>query len=58
MGMKGAGGLDKIIGSTTINVSRKVKTPVLVIPHDATYTPIKHITYASDFTYKTSTPAV
>jgi nucleotide-binding universal stress UspA family protein len=54
MGMKGAGGLDKIIGSTTTNVSRKVKTPVLVIPHDTTYTPIKHITYASDFTYKTS----
>lgn len=55
MGMKGAGGLDKIIGSTTTNVARKVKTPVLVVPHDATYTPIKHITYASDFTYKTST---
>jgi nucleotide-binding universal stress UspA family protein len=54
MGMKGAGGLDKIIGSTTTNVSRKVKTAVLVIPHDATYIPIKHITYASDFTYKTS----
>jgi nucleotide-binding universal stress UspA family protein len=55
MGMKGAGGLDKIIGSTTTNVSRKVKTPVLVIPHDAVYTPVKHITYASDFTYRTST---
>ncbi|MBO9199056.1 MULTISPECIES: universal stress protein [Niastella] len=55
MGMKGAGGLDKIIGSTTINVSRKVKTPVLVVPHDAAYTPIKNITYASDFSYKTST---
>jgi len=55
MGMKGAGGIDKIIGSTTTNVARKVQTPVLVIPHDADYTPIKHITYASDFTYKTST---
>jgi nucleotide-binding universal stress UspA family protein len=54
MGMKGAGGLDKIIGSTTTNVARKVKTPVLVIPHDVNYTPVKHITYASDFTYKTS----
>lgn len=54
MGMKGAGGLDKIIGSTTTNVARKVKTPVLVIPHDAAYAPIKHITYASDFSYKTS----
>ena len=54
MGMKGAGGIDKIIGSTTTNVARKVKTPVLVIPHDTAYTPIKHITYASDFSYKTS----
>jgi nucleotide-binding universal stress UspA family protein len=54
MGMKGAGGLDKIIGSTTTNVTRKVKTPVLVIPHDAIYKPIQHITYASDFSYKSS----
>jgi nucleotide-binding universal stress UspA family protein len=54
MGMKGAGGLDKIIGSTTTNVARKVTTPVLVIPHDTAYTPIKHITYASDFSYKSS----
>jgi Universal stress protein UspA and related nucleotide-binding proteins len=54
MGMKGAGGLDKIIGSTTTNVTRKVKTPVLVIPHDAGYRPISCITYASDFSYTTS----
>ena len=54
MGMKGAGGLDKIIGSTTTNVIRKVKTPVLIVPHDAGYKPIRHITYASDFTYNTS----
>ena len=54
MGMKGAGGLDKIVGSTTTNVIRKVKTPVLIVPHDAGYKPIQHITYASDFTYNTS----
>lgn len=48
MGMKGAGGLDKIIGSTTTNVVRKVKVPVLVIPEKATYQPINHITYAYD----------
>lgn len=48
MGMKGAGGLDKIIGSTTTNVIRKVKMPVLVIPEKATYQPINHITYAYD----------
>jgi nucleotide-binding universal stress UspA family protein len=54
MGMKGAGGLDKIVGSTTINVTRKLKTPVLIVPHDASYKPVKHITYASDFSYRTS----
>lgn len=54
MGMKGAGGIDKIIGSTTTNVIRKVKIPVLIIPHDAGYKPIQHITYASDFSYKTN----
>lgn len=48
MGMKGAGGLDKIIGSTTTNVIRKLKSPVLVIPEKATYIPIQHITYAYD----------
>ena len=54
MGMKGAGGLDKIVGSTTINVTRKLKTTVLIIPHDASYKPIQHITYASDFSYRVS----
>jgi len=54
MGMKGAGGLDKIIGSTTTNVTRKVKTPVLVVPHDASYQAIRRITYASDFSYNKS----
>jgi len=53
MGIKGAGGLDKIIGSTTINTIRKVKTPVLIIPHDASFRAIKDIVYASDFSYKT-----
>lgn len=48
MGMKGAGGLDKIIGSTTTNVIRKLKVPVLVIPEKATYQPVNHITYAYD----------
>jgi len=48
MGMKGAGGLDKIIGSTTTNVIRKLKAPVLVIPEKATYQAIQHITYAYD----------
>jgi len=54
MGMKGAGGLGKIIGSTTISVIRKSNTPVLIVPHDARYSPVKDIVYASDFSYTTS----
>jgi nucleotide-binding universal stress UspA family protein len=53
MGIKGAGGLDKIIGSTTVNTIRKVKTPVLVVPHDADFRVIKDIVYASDYKNKT-----
>jgi nucleotide-binding universal stress UspA family protein len=49
MGMKGVGGLDKLIGSTTTNCLRKLKTPVLIIPQDANFAEYKHITYATDF---------
>lgn len=52
MGFKGHVGLDKMIGSTTINAVRKVNIPVVIVPHDVPYTPIKVITYASDFSYK------
>jgi nucleotide-binding universal stress UspA family protein len=51
MGMKGAGGIDKMIGSTTTNAIRKLKKPVLVIPERCTFSAIKNITYASDFSY-------
>ncbi len=54
IGMKGAGGFEKIIGSTTTNVLHKVKTPVLIIPHDAGYKTISSIVYASDFSYQSS----
>lgn len=49
MGMKGAGGFEKIIGSTTVNVLHKVKTPVLIVPHDAAYRQLVALIYASDF---------
>lgn len=54
MGMKGAGGIEKIIGSTTTNVIRKIKKSVLIIPHDAVYRSISSITYSTDFSYKTN----
>jgi nucleotide-binding universal stress UspA family protein len=52
MGMKGVGGLDKLIGSTTINAIRKVRVPVLIIPQDAQFQPLQHITYATDLHYE------
>ncbi len=55
MGMKGVGGLDKLIGSTTVNLIRKVKTPVMVIPEEAAFKPIAHITFASDLHFEIST---
>jgi len=54
IGMRGAGGIDKLIGSTTASVVRKATTPVLVIPHDTIFNPIKNIVYASDFSYNFS----
>src|SRR5690242_2710625 len=51
MGMKGVGGLDKIIGSTTVNAIRKVKTPVLVVPTDSTYKPLKNVVVSTDLAH-------
>ena len=56
MGMKGAGGIDKMLGSTTTNSIRKLKTPVLVIPKHFPFSPLKNITYASDFSYAFTAP--
>ncbi|MET0243134.1 MAG: universal stress protein, partial [Flavitalea sp.] len=51
IGMRGAGSIDKLIGSTTATVVRKSKTPVLVVPHDFVFRPVSEIVYASDFSY-------
>lgn len=52
MGMKGVGGIDKLIGSTTVNLIRKVKTPVMVIPQDARFNQLRHITFGTDYHYE------
>lgn len=52
MGMKGENALEKIIGSTTTNTLKKVHTPVLVIPENAVFKPVKNITLASNFSAK------
>lgn len=48
MGMKGVGGIDKMIGSTTTNAISKVHKPVLIIPQDARFFPYKAVTFATD----------
>ena len=52
MGMKGVGGLDKLIGSTTVNLIRKVSTPVMVIPQNSRFNKLQHITFGTDFHYE------
>jgi nucleotide-binding universal stress UspA family protein len=54
IGMRGAGGLDKLIGSTSASVVRKASAPVLVVPHDVVFYPPENIVYASDFGYNSS----
>lgn len=55
MGMKGVGGIDKIIGSTTINSIRKLNVPLLVVPQDARYTALENILFATDLHFEINT---
>jgi len=49
MGMKGKGKSNSIFGSTTVTVMRKSEVPVFVIPQQHTFSPIRTITFASEF---------
>lgn len=50
MGTKGASGIQEVLlGSNTASVIEKVKCPVIAVPEKASYTPIKHITYATNY---------
>lgn len=51
MGMQGGGEFDKLIGSTTIAVIRKCHKTVLIIPKEAKFSPLKSVSYATDFSY-------
>lgn len=55
LGMKVAGELEKLIGSTTISVIRKCHRAVLVIPHEVQFAPLRSVIYATDYNYKTNT---
>lgn len=50
LGIKGGSAIrEMIMGSTTRNLLEKAPCPVLSIPSDASYMPIKNIVYATDF---------
>jgi nucleotide-binding universal stress UspA family protein len=48
MGMKG-GHHSRFLGSNVVTAIRKVRTPVLVVPEGYAFTPIKRITFSTDF---------
>ena len=50
MGTRGATGLQEFLfGSNTAKVIRNAKCPVIAVPQDATFRPLKKITYATDY---------
>lgn len=49
MGMKGAGKLGKLIGSTVTSVMKRAGCPVIVVPENAKFQEIKKIVYACDY---------
>jgi nucleotide-binding universal stress UspA family protein len=50
MGTKGVGGIERLfLGSTTMSLIRRIKTPILVVPMDTKYKKIKKIGLATDF---------
>lgn len=50
MGTTGQSGvLEKIFGSVSSSVSQRAYCPVLLVPHDARFRPIRHIVYASNY---------
>lgn len=53
-GMKGVGkSIKKIIGSTAVYLARKSTMPLMIIPEQAGYLPIKNISLANDFDIQT-----
>ncbi len=50
MGVTGGGKAKEVlIGSTTISVAKNTNVPVIIVPAEASYTPIKQIVLACDF---------
>jgi len=56
MGMKGENAIEKLIGSTTTNTMKKVSTPLLVVPENSRFQPIRNITLAVNYGSETPPP--
>jgi nucleotide-binding universal stress UspA family protein len=54
MGMRGKGTLEKWMGSTTTSAIKKIDTPIIVVPQEASYRELKQVIYATDFSYTVS----
>lgn len=49
VGARGAGTIEKILGTNTINIINKSSIPVIAVPVDYTFKPVENVLYASDF---------
>lgn len=50
MGISGASKLEeKLLGSMSVSVGKHSRTPVIIVPHDATFTEVRSVMLASDF---------
>lgn len=60
MGTSGSGTtIDKLIGSNAIMAMKELNTPVIVVPHGSSFTPISKIGFASDLKHVlNSTPII
>ena len=49
MGTRGGGVIDKLVGSTTTHVMRRVACPLIAVPENAVFTKVDHILLATDY---------
>ena len=60
MGIIGGGSFikKKIIGSTAIKVAKKLNYPLIIVPENARYKPVKKIAYACDYSMDSSSNSI
>jgi nucleotide-binding universal stress UspA family protein len=59
MGISEADGLtETLIGSNSLDVARHITTPVIIVPHEASYKPIQQVLFTCDYKNVTKTVPV